>query len=236
MTRETENVLLLLVGVAIGMIGVAGSYTRYVKPALLPWLLLAAAVLIALALACIVRDVRRGPPVADSGEPGHRHRRGMAWLLVVPVAALVFVVPPALAPRAAAPSSIAVSTEALRRPYPPLPDEPAPVVRLPEVLRRAANDVAGTLNGRTITINGFAMRDGDRVDLARVVIICCAADAQLARIHLAGPAAADLADGAWIRVRGRVVPRPADGNGLAIPTFTVADVQPIPAPANTYDY
>ena len=55
---------------------------------------------------------------------------------------------------------------------------------------RAATDSANTLNGRLITISGFTMRNADSTDLARVVIICCAADAQLARIHLSGPAVA----------------------------------------------
>lgn len=239
MSRETENVLLLLIGVAIGMIGVAGSYTRYVKPGLLPWLLIAAAVLIVLASTCIVRDVRRGAAAGHDAEPGHRHRSGVTWALVLPVALLIFVVPPALAPRAAAPSTMAVATEALRKPYPPLPAEPAPVVRLPEVLRRVANDTAGTLDGRTITVDGFTVRDGDHVDLGRVVIICCAADAQLARMHLAGPPTPDVAglpEGSWIRVRGQVVSRPPDGNGLFVPTFTMSAAQPITAPANTYDY
>jgi hypothetical protein len=32
MTRETENPLLLLVGLSIGVIAATGAYTRYVKP------------------------------------------------------------------------------------------------------------------------------------------------------------------------------------------------------------
>ena len=38
MTRETENAILLLVGMAVGIITITGTYTRYVKPSLLPWL------------------------------------------------------------------------------------------------------------------------------------------------------------------------------------------------------
>ena len=57
----------MLVGLAMAMISIAGSYTRYVKPSLLPWLLAAAALLIGLALTAIVRDVRRGhAPVPDT--------------------------------------------------------------------------------------------------------------------------------------------------------------------------
>ena len=114
-----------------------------------------------------------------------------------------------------------------------------PVVALPEVLQRAANDTAGTLDGRLITITGFTLKDAGTVDLGRVVIICCAADAQLARIHLTGPAS-DMADGypenTWIEVEGIVMPRPRDAGGLFIPTLTVSRVSRIDPPANTYDY
>ena len=58
MKRETQNVLVLLLGLAVGVMVVKGAYLHYVKPSLMPWLLIAAAVLIALALVCIVRDIR----------------------------------------------------------------------------------------------------------------------------------------------------------------------------------
>jgi hypothetical protein len=48
--RETENVVLLIVGVAVAMVTVTGAYTRYVKPAMLPWLAVSAVLLIGLAL------------------------------------------------------------------------------------------------------------------------------------------------------------------------------------------
>ena len=50
MTRETENTVLLLVGVSMVMITVSGAFTRYVKPGLLPWLIVSAVLLIGLAL------------------------------------------------------------------------------------------------------------------------------------------------------------------------------------------
>ena len=241
MSRETENVLVLTVGLAIAMISTAGSYTRYVKPSLLPWLAAAAVVLIGLALTCMVRDVRSGGPQHLHGDEtqSHRHHSAIAWLLVAPIAVLIFVVPPALNARAAAPSAVAVSTDVLRHPFPPLPAEPAPVVRLPEVLQRIATDSAGTLNGRTITIRGFTMKDNNRTDLARIVIICCAADAQLARIHLEGPAAptaAGYAENTWIQVQGQVIPGPPDSTGRAIPSLAISNVQRINPPANTYDF
>lgn len=232
MSRETENALLLLIGVSTAIIAATGAYTRYVKPSLLPYLVATAALLVALALAAIVRDIRGH---ADSHD--HQHRPGVAWLLLIPIALLAFVVPPAIRPDAA--SVTEVSTDVLRRPFPPLPDGAAPEVSLPDVLIRVAQDTAGTLDDRTITVTGFTMRDGDRTDLARVVIICCAADAQLARIRLSGPAAADVAsypENAWIRVEGKVPAGQSDSSGRTIPTMTVQRVSRTDPPPHPYAY
>jgi hypothetical protein len=105
MSRETENALLLLLGLSAAIITVTGVYTRYVKPSLLPWLAAVAVLLIVLAGSAIIRDLRRG---RDDGteldeHPGHAHRRGIGWLIAVPILLLAFVVPPALGPQAAAP-------------------------------------------------------------------------------------------------------------------------------------
>jgi len=227
--RETENAALLLVGLSIAMVTVTGTFLRYVKPALLPWLLAAASLLIAFALATIIGDVRGRP----SRHPGdHQHRSAIAWLLVVPIVVLIFVVPPALGAGAATPTVVAVSTDVLRRAFPALPSERAPVVSLPDVLQRLANDTAGTLNNRLVTVTGFVQHVHAATYLARVVIVCCAADAQLARIRLAGAAAtetAGLPDNSWVSVVGTATSAPT-------PTLEVSSLTRIDPPANTYAY
>ena len=59
MSRETQNILVLLIGLSTGLIAVKGTYLNFVKPALFPWLLVAAVLLVALAVVCLVRDLRR---------------------------------------------------------------------------------------------------------------------------------------------------------------------------------
>lgn len=233
MSRETENALLLLIGVSTVMITAGGAYARYVKPSLQPWLLAAGIALALLALVSIVRDIRRGP-VADQDH--HGHRAGMAWLLLIPIALLAIVVPPAIGPQTARPQAQNASKSTARHAFPPLPDDRAPELSLPDLLIRLAQDSADTLHDRLVTVTGFTMRDGDRVGLGRVVIICCAADAQLARIDLTGPAAAAagrLPDGAWIRVEGKASAAPGFPSH---PTFAVDRVEQIPQPKNTYSY
>jgi uncharacterized repeat protein (TIGR03943 family) len=238
MTRETENAILLLVGTATGIITITGTYTRYVKPSLLPWLAASAVLLIVLALISIIRDIRRGS-AHTLHDDGHHHRTGAAWLLVLPIAVLGFIVPPAIAPQAAVPTVTEVSTEVLRRPFPALPDERAPTMSLPEVLVRIAKDSAHTLDGRLITVTGFTFKEDGRTDLARVVIICCAADASLARIRISGPAASQIdgyPENTWLRVEGKIPPGQTfsrDNNTAVIEVFSATRIDP---PANLYEY
>jgi uncharacterized repeat protein (TIGR03943 family) len=236
-TRETENAVLLLLGICTAIITITGAYTRYVKPSLLPWLAGSAVLLITLALVSIIRDIRRGS--AHAPHDGHTHRFSAVWLLVVPIAVLGFIVPPAITPEAAAPTVVDVSTEVLRRPYPPLPDERAPTLPLPEVLVRIARDSANTLDSRLITVTGFTFKKDGRTDLARVVIICCAADASLARIRLSGPAAPQIAaypEDTWLRVEGTVPAGQDWSRGRTIPVIEVFSESRIDPPANPYGY
>lgn len=251
MSRGTQNLVLLLVGLSTAVMLVKGTYLNYVKPGLLPWLIAAAAVLVILGLAAVVRDLRHaaGDPDPghdeheghdshhDSHHDGHRHQPWLAWLLLIPIAMVAFVVPPPLDARGASPQA-AVSTPH-RRPFPPLPPGPAPVVSLPETVMRAAADSTNSLDGRSITLTGFSLHRAGGVDLGRVVIVCCAADAQLARIHLTGPgldAAKGFPDDTWLRILGQIVPGSAQAVDGFIPTMSVESVTQIDKPKNTYAY
>ncbi|SEH61233.1 TIGR03943 family protein [Mycolicibacterium rutilum] len=243
MSRETENAILLLVGISTAMIAVTGAYTRYVKPSLLPWLVASAALLVVLALVAIVRDIRdRSSEAHYDGhehEHDHRHRPGVAWLLAVPIALLAFVVPPPISPQAAGPSVAEISPQVLRRAFPPLPDERAPTLSLPEILVRVAQDSANTLDDRLVTVTGFTLKQNGRTDLARVVIMCCAADARLARIRLSGPAALQIAaypEDTWVRVEGKIPAGQSDPSGRTVPIFNAVSQSRTDPPPNPYAY
>jgi uncharacterized repeat protein (TIGR03943 family) len=233
MSRGTQNTLVLLVGLSTLVMVIKGTYLHFVKPSLLPWLIAAAVVLIALAVASIVRDLRHTPV-----DGGHRHRPWLVWLLLVPIALTTFVVPPPLGAHGAAPEAVA-TTEPVRRAFPPLPAGHAPAVSIPDVVMRAAADATNSLEGRLITITGFTLRYPDGTDLGRVVIVCCAADAQLARVHLSGPAvavAAGYPEDTWLQVEGTVVPGTSVAATNFVPTMAVSKVTRIDKPANTYTY
>ena len=234
MSRGTQNTVVLLVGLSAVVMVIKGTYLHFVKPSLLPWLLAAAAVLIALAVASIVRDLRHAP----AEDHGHTHRPWLVWLLLVPIALTTFVVPPPLGAQGTAPETLA-ATEPARRAFPPLPGGRSPTVPIPDVVMRAAADSTNSLDGRLITITGFTLRYPDSTDLGRVVIICCAADAQLARIHLSGAAVAEAAgypEDTWLQLEGTVVPGTSSISTNFIPTMAVSAVTRIDKPANTYAY
>ena len=194
-------------------------------------------VLIVLAVVSMVRDLRHGRAEEDE-EGSHRHRPWLVWLLLVPIALTTFVVPPALGAHGAAPEAVA-ATEPQKRSFPALPAGRAPTVSIPDVVMRAAADSANSLGGRLITVTGFTLRYPEGTDLGRVVIVCCAADAQLARIHLSGPAVAEAAgypEDTWLQVEGAVVQGTSVASTNFIPTFSVSSVKRIDKPANTYAY
>jgi len=238
MSRGTQNTFVLLVGLSALVMAIKGTYLHFVKPSLLLWLVAAAVVLIVLAVASIVRDLRDAPDAPDADEHGHRHRPWLVWLLLVPIALTTFVVPPPLGAQGAAPEAVAV-TAPPKRAFPLLPAGRAPTVSIPDVVMRAAADSTNSLDRRLITLAGFTVKYPEGTDLGRVVIVCCAADAQLARIHLSGAAAAEAAgypEDTWLQVEGNVVPGTSTASTNFIPTIAVSRVTRIDKPANTYAY
>ncbi|CAN5517876.1 hypothetical protein BH10ACT9_BH10ACT9_30660 [soil metagenome] len=102
-----------------------------------------------------------------------------------------------------------------------------PLVAVVHILIRLAQDSTDTLGGRLSTVTGFAIRGDRRIDRGRVVIICCATDAQLARIRLTGPpsaAATRHPDDTWVRVEGKIGPGPT----LEIGSVTPIEARPTP--------
>jgi uncharacterized repeat protein (TIGR03943 family) len=247
--RETQNILLILLGGALVKIAVNGDYLRYVKPAQQPWIIIGGAVMVLLGAVAIVRDVlaARTKVAADPGpdapdhahEDGHAHSARPAWLLLVPVLAVFLVAPPALGAdsvirtEARVPASAAAANAAA---FPPLPA--GDVVPLPvnEFVSRAGWDKAGTLDGRTVSLTGFVVHTDGGTLLARLVISCCAADAFPVTVRLRGGEADHLASDAWIRITGQVVPGTATRANSYTPDFTLASLTTVPAPKDPYEY
>ncbi|GAB2987107.1 TIGR03943 family protein [Amycolatopsis acidiphila] len=231
MRRETQNILLVLLGGALLKIGLNGDYLRYVKPAQQPWVLAGGAVMVALGAVAIVRDIRAHH--ADDGH-GHHHLARSAWLLMLPVLAVFLVAPPALG------SDSVTRTEA-RAPaqsqavFPPLPQGEVVPLSLTDLVTRAGWDSGGSLNGRTVRLTGFVTHSHGSVLLARMIITCCAADAYPLTVRLAGPTGAAYPDDTWLEVTGQVVPGTATRADRYTPDLVVASVRRIAQPRDPYE-
>ncbi len=241
MRRETQNILLILLGGALVKIAVNGDYLRYVKPAQQPWIIAGGAVMVLLGAVAIVRDLlaARAKAVEDPDHDGHSHSARPAWLLLVPVLAVFLVAPPALGAdsvirtESRVPASAAAANAAA---FPPLPAGNVVPLAVNEFVSRAGWDAAGTLDNRTVSLTGFVVHTGGGTLLARLVISCCAADAFPVTVHLRGGEADHLASDAWIRVTGQVVPGTATKNNSYTPDFTLASLTTVPAPKDPYEY
>ena len=248
MTRDTQHVLLVLVGGVLIKIVLDGSYLRYVRPWSATPVLVAGVVLVTVALVALVRDLRGRPPTGDHGHDHHPDGRAgpAAWLLVLPVLALLLVVPPALGSGALAGFGARAAPTVATPADEPLPAGEAPALGLLDVVSRTAADPHGPVTEREITVTGFVaapIAAAAGLDLARLVISCCAADASAVRLHLADPSgrlAGVVPGGAegdrWVTIRGRVVAGTGTSAERHVPTLSVTAWWPIATPDPVYEY
>ncbi|HEX7660509.1 MAG TPA: TIGR03943 family protein [Pseudonocardiaceae bacterium] len=253
MRRETQNVLLVLVGGALLKIAINGSYLRYVKPSTRPTIIAAGVVMIVLAVLAIVRDIRahRARAVPDHDhtdhdhtDHDHQHGNRVSWLLVLPVLALFLIAPPALGADAvtradsgtvagrATPAVVQQGAAA----FPPLPAGTVVPLSVSEFVTRSVWDSTGSLNNRAVRLTGFVVHEGPSTYLARLVITCCAADATPLKVRLLGDGAAALPDDQWVNVDGVIRPGSATTRNDYTPDLTVRALTPIAAPADPYEY
>jgi uncharacterized repeat protein (TIGR03943 family) len=238
MNRAAQGFLLFLVGGAVLRSSLSQQYLRFVKPGLRPLLLAAAVVLMLTAAATIgselrARRARAVAAAADKDGHGHHDVR-VAWLLLLPLFALIALVPPALGSYAADRTGTALQ--------PPLAfaDLPAgdPVqLTLLDYAGRAVYN-GRSLAGRRVEISGFITFGPHGAPyLTRMILNCCAADAQPVKVELSGAFPAQIRPDLWLDVVGRYVGRQTrdDVNGGPIPYLDVTSAHPVSAPADPYD-
>jgi uncharacterized repeat protein (TIGR03943 family) len=238
--RDAQGVLLLLVGGTLLKIGLLGTYVRYVKPGLLPLLLVAGAALVAVGGATLWQVVRTGwtVPAVHAQAAGHDHEEPrVGWLLLVPTLTLLLFAPPALGSFQADRNGTALSSVA-ESDFVALPDGDPVRLSLMEYASRAVFDSGRSLAGRRVVVSGFVIvRPGAQPYLARLVVTCCAADARPIKVGLDGPVPPELAADEWIEVEGTYTERSDrdEVNGEVIPYLRVASTRGIPAPEQQYE-
>lgn len=237
MRRETENLLLLLVGIAVLFITLNGAYLDYVKAGMFGFLLVSGLAVVAVALQAILRDVHRDGRDAA----GHHGHSRVPWLLAVPAGVLLLVTPSALGSSVAltgTPLVPAVAAGDAGSRVADYPGDPAAGdtgrMRITDLVTRVAWDTDGSMNGREVRITGFVMRRDDPeharpdtlgMQLARVVISCCVGDARYVFVELAGMPEA-VEDDAWLEVHGIVDTAPDSGSGTTVRVLDFHRVEP----------
>ncbi|MFE7033693.1 TIGR03943 family putative permease subunit [Streptomyces sp. NPDC057621] len=243
MNRQAQAAVLFLTGGAILHAGLTDLYLRYVKAALRPLLLAAGVVLMATAIATLWYDRRErrtqpdAHPDSDPRPHAHAHREpGVAWLMTLPLLALVLVAPPALGSY----SAMRTGTALQKQPwgFADLPEGDPVRLSLVDYAGRAAYDHGRSLDDRRIRTAGFLAMGGDGTPyLVRMALSCCAADAQPVKIGLTGHTPTVLRPDTWLEVTGTYTGKRTKDpvNGGVVPFLDVTEAKPIKAPRDPYD-
>jgi uncharacterized repeat protein (TIGR03943 family) len=238
-SREAQAVVLFLLGGSLVHAGVTDLYLRYVKAELRPLLLAAGAVLVVAALVTAWYEwrPRKTGHEAHDGEQERSHREPrICWLLLLPLLGLSLVAPPALGSYSAAnigavvrkPSNVPVS----------LPSTGPLRLRVLDYAGRAVYEHGRFLAGRTIILTGFITigRDGEPY-LTRMMLNCCAADAQPVKVRLTGQIPPVLQPDMWFTVTGTYTAMQTTDpiNGEAVPFIDITRADPVSSPSDPYE-
>jgi uncharacterized repeat protein (TIGR03943 family) len=228
----------LLVLSGLGLLRVSlftDAYLRYVKEGMRPLLIASGVLVLALGVAEVVSWRREH---AEEHAEGHGHDHSgvprVAWLLLLPALSLLFYAPPALGSYTAsrgAPKAVAVVEEDGFEPLPatsPLP------ITLTDFTQRVQQDTGRAIEGRTVRMTGFVtpVGEGDGWYLTRLMLSCCAADAQSVKVRVYG-VAAPPAD-SWVTVTGVWHEGGTLGTSSAAVALDARGVERVERPVNGY--
>jgi uncharacterized repeat protein (TIGR03943 family) len=234
---RTQAFVLLLFGGALLRLATTDALLRYVRPVARPWVLLAGAAIVALALWSLFasRSDSHGGDADDADvvdEHGHHGASRAAWLVLAPVIAILVVAPPALGAFTA--KRLPVSAiKPPSRDFPALTGTDPVRISLLDFYSRAAFGAGTTLTGHRLSVTAFVLRpEPGGFQVARLVITCCAADAQpvVVAVQTSGPAPAR---DTWVTVTGTF-----DGmspTDATVPVLRADAVTPVGQPSNPYD-
>lgn len=182
------------------------------------------------------------PDHHDLHGPDGLHAPRVAWLLVLPVIAVVLIAPNPLGSFTAARQSATAAVAAPPDPFPPLKAGSDGTVALPvmEYVRRALFDDRRSLAGVPVRLVGMvapAGEDGtEDFRLVRFMIACCAADAQAVQVAVHGTPGRIPPTDSWVEVVGRW--RPPAGDAATddqVPPFVAEQMQTVPRPEIPYE-
>ena len=256
MSDEVGATTVLLVGALLLRLTLEGTYARYVKAGMYPWLLVAGFALAVLGLFGVIRALAARKPLAH--DPALAHDAGLAhdhhhqhsesprgtsaayaalrseragWLLLAPVIALLLVTPPALGSFGVDRSTV-VDVTSDGQTFAALPAGRTVPMTLLEFDQRAADHDGASFGTTQVELTGFVARtpDGDGFRLARYQIQCCAADAVAAVVRVVGASGDPPARDQWVTVTGTFHGSPGE-----IPELLATSLSIVGTPGDPYE-
>ncbi|MFD3378566.1 MULTISPECIES: TIGR03943 family putative permease subunit [unclassified Streptomyces] len=246
MRLRPQGVLLILCGAALLRIALFSElYLRYVKEGLRPYLVISGVALIGLGVVGMIRRTNEEDEQEHEAHSGqdhshnhnhdhdHTHNPRIAWLLTAPALALLLFPPPALGSYSAGREEARVAAQGTGT-FPELPAGDPVDLTLGAFASRAEWDTGASMKDRTVRLTGFVTRDDDGTwYIARLLVTCCAADAQALKVEIRD-ADAPAAD-AWVTVTGTWHPTGKPGSDTARPVLNATSVKRIPTPSDPYE-
>jgi uncharacterized repeat protein (TIGR03943 family) len=228
-SSDAGATLTTIIGVLMTRLALQGTFRRYVRPAMGPWIAVAGILLALLGIAVLWRH-RRG----DDDHSAHAHGgEQVAWLLLAPVLVLLLVAPQPLGAFSLDRTGSVASIKSGGGVYTSLDPETGPhQMSLLEFDQRAFEGTNGaSFNGANVQLTGFVGPPKDDGFLvARYSIACCAADALAATAHVIGWTGEAPARDTWVTVVGTFEP----GDEIN-PRLVAASVTVVPAPDDPYE-
>ncbi|MEW1774236.1 TIGR03943 family protein [Streptomyces sp. NPDC086777] len=171
-------------------------------------------------------------------EPEQRHGHDhsavprVAWLLLLPALSLLFYAPPALGAYTASRQPAKVVAE--QDDFEPLPRTSPLPITLTDFTTRVQQDRSLAIRARTVEMSGLVtpVTGGGSWDLTRIIISCCAADAQSVKVRIYSDSIppADT----WVSVTGNWHPGGKLGTKSAPVALDAQTVKKIQRPSNGY--
>ena len=130
------------------------------------------------------------------------------------------------------------STASRRTMHFPTLDGANPAITIKDLVLRALYDADNSVQGKAVTVTGFIAPGGDGYSggytIARMVISCCAADANPMQLHVAGEA--PLPSNTWVNAVVTVVPNTATMDNGYVPTVTLTSMTTTGQPDDPYEH
>lgn len=220
----------------------SGRILTYIKGFWIPFMVLAAVAVIALAGSVLWQEWRAGAPSFAHTHAGEPSVRRVVWILLLPVLLVIFCAPDPLG------AALLTTASSANTPAQRVQVSTAGTINTVTLARDAVNKLTleelsdrftfgdpATLDGVEVEFIGFVSHGDPRLGGAgvwvnRYKIYCCAADAISYSVKLEDGPLTELTDDQWVRVRGRTQVTPGENKLLIIPS----EVTPINPPPNPY--